>query len=208
MRQIGLSKNDMLQWRQNNLQNHFGLAPIAHESGNIDDSLAIMTGRPTWNHVSAQKHLPILITVDRLLSFSSEPASDKWRPNRDLKTLKAARTTGKTLIALAGYRSGVSAMPKSRVARLRRKMMRLRITPRCRNEFDRKILTLHSLAHLCSIFWIIFFPFVPVSGDNYWAYVPNPPLLHPVTWEDDRVPIYTNNTLFKILKCSSRLCNS
>lgn len=68
------------------------------------------------------------------------------------------------------------------------------ITPRRRNEPGRNPLTLQSLAQLCSILWIVFFPFVPASGESYWAYVPSPPMLHPVTWEDGRVPIYTNNT--------------
>lgn len=29
----------------------------------------------------------------------------------------------------------------------------------------------------------------------YWAYFPDPPLLQPVGWEDQSIPIYTNDTV-------------
>lgn len=30
------------------------------------------------------------------------------------------------------------------------------------------------------------------ASHTYWAYVPNPPLLSPITWEDSSVPIFIN----------------
>lgn len=32
-----------------------------------------------------------------------------------------------------------------------------------------------------------------VKGENYWTYYLNPPVLHPVTWEDVSVPVFVNN---------------
>ena len=34
----------------------------------------------------------------------------------------------------------------------------------------------------------------PSTADPYWAYVPNPPLLHPVSWNERNVPVYVNDT--------------
>ena len=31
------------------------------------------------------------------------------------------------------------------------------------------------------------------ANHTYWAYVPNPPLLRPITWEDSSVPIFIND---------------
>ena len=32
------------------------------------------------------------------------------------------------------------------------------------------------------------------ANHTYWAYVPNPPLLRPITWEDSSVPIFINDS--------------
>lgn len=32
-------------------------------------------------------------------------------------------------------------------------------------------------------------------SNAYWAYFPDPPLLQPVGWEDQSIPIYTNDTV-------------
>lgn len=47
--------------------------------------------------------------------------------------------------------------------------------------------------HVIDLFWLITLLTAKADG-NYWAYLPNPPLLHPVTWEDKLVPIYVNDT--------------
>jgi hypothetical protein len=33
-----------------------------------------------------------------------------------------------------------------------------------------------------------------ISGETYWAYFPNPPILHPVSWNDTGIKISTNDT--------------
>lgn len=43
------------------------------------------------------------------------------------------------------------------------------------------------------LFWLVTLPKAR-ADQNYWVYLPTPPLLHPVTWEDRRVPIYINDT--------------
>ncbi|XP_058294134.1 uncharacterized protein LOC131383361 [Hylobates moloch] len=53
--------------------------------------------------------------------------------------------------------------------------------------FTPENLFLAMLAHLS-------FQVLPTEGKIYWAYVPEPPLLRPVTWNDANVPVYTNNT--------------
>lgn len=47
------------------------------------------------------------------------------------------------------------------------------------------------LAHVLSILWLLQFT---AKAEVYWSYVPHPPVLHPVTWVDEQVPIYVNNT--------------
>ena len=32
------------------------------------------------------------------------------------------------------------------------------------------------------------------ANHTYWAYVPNPPLLRPITWEDSSVPVFVNDS--------------
>lgn len=34
----------------------------------------------------------------------------------------------------------------------------------------------------------------PTTANPYWAYVPNPPLLHPVSWNERNIPVYANDT--------------
>lgn len=51
---------------------------------------------------------------------------------------------------------------------------------------------LQRLALILSLLWILK---TQVKAEEYWAFLPNPPVLHPVTWEDnDFVPVYVNNT--------------
>ena len=35
----------------------------------------------------------------------------------------------------------------------------------------------------------------------YWAYLPDPPLLQPVDWEGQSIPIYTNETVLLLAPC-------
>lgn len=35
----------------------------------------------------------------------------------------------------------------------------------------------------------------PVSGEEYWAYVPDPPILQPVTWRAQPFTVYSNDTV-------------
>ena len=32
------------------------------------------------------------------------------------------------------------------------------------------------------------------ANPTYWAYVPGPPLLRPITWEDSSVPVFINDS--------------
>ncbi|KAM5338911.1 endogenous retrovirus group K member 25 Env polyprotein-like [Glossophaga mutica] len=51
---------------------------------------------------------------------------------------------------------------------------------------------LQQLALILSLLWMLK---TQVKAEEYWAFLPNPPVLHPVTWEDtDFVPVYVNNT--------------
>ncbi|XP_066130173.1 uncharacterized protein [Saccopteryx bilineata] len=46
---------------------------------------------------------------------------------------------------------------------------------------------------------------VEATGQNksYWAYIPNPPLVKPVTWKGDDIPVFNNHTKFLGESCSS-----
>lgn len=38
---------------------------------------------------------------------------------------------------------------------------------------------------------------LPVAGESYWAYLPKPPILHPVGWDStDHIRVLTNQTLY------------
>ena len=38
-------------------------------------------------------------------------------------------------------------------------------------------------------------------SNAYWAYFPDPPLLQPVDWEGQSIPIYTNETVLLLAPC-------
>ena len=38
-------------------------------------------------------------------------------------------------------------------------------------------------------------------SNAYWAYFPDPPLLQPVVWEGQTIPIYTNKTVLFLAPC-------
>ena len=38
-------------------------------------------------------------------------------------------------------------------------------------------------------------------SNAYWAYFPDPPLLQPVGWEGQSIPIYTNKTVLFLAPC-------
>lgn len=52
------------------------------------------------------------------------------------------------------------------------------------------------LVSMMAVLSIVSFLPISVSADDftYWAYVPNPPLLTPVTWNDDPPLIYINDS--------------
>ncbi|XP_063103513.1 uncharacterized protein LOC134475761 [Cavia porcellus] len=103
------------------------------------------------------------------------------------------------LIHPGGSQNSVYDMPKSKIEKLRRTMLRLTMTSRMRTMTRRppstRDETLLFLAQLLSITWVLHTFCMPVWADNYWAFAPNPPLLHPMSWGDnDDVTVYVNNT--------------
>lgn len=94
-------------------------------------------------------------------------------------------------------------MPKSKAARQRRRlrrlenaMSRLRLQdqqpPRNKTPVTRA--HVRGLLLLTAALWVTYMPPIIKANETYWAYLPNPPLLHPVTWEDQRIPVYVNDT--------------
>lgn len=43
------------------------------------------------------------------------------------------------------------------------------------------------------------------QGELYWAYVPDPPILHPSVWESPEIPVYVSDTHSLGLPSSSHL---
>ena len=39
----------------------------------------------------------------------------------------------------------------------------------------------------------------PIEAKSYWAYVPDPPLLQPVTWSEADLPIFYDSTFGRVL---------
>lgn len=89
-------------------------------------------------------------------------------------------------------------MPRTKIARLRRRFQRLHLTPehRSRDVVDRPqdlaMMPLTAVLQALFFLWLLTFPVG--RAENLWAYLPNPPLLHPVTWDDLQVPVYVNDT--------------
>lgn len=56
---------------------------------------------------------------------------------------------------------------------------------------------------LVVLLWLLSLP--GFRAEVLWTYLPNPPLLHPVTWEDPRVPVYVNDTKILGLPSASHI---
>lgn len=64
------------------------------------------------------------------------------------------------------------------------------------------IVSVHALQALFFL-WVLSFP--GTRAEVFWTYLPNPPLLHPVTWQDPPVPVYVNNTKILGLPSASHI---
>ncbi|KAM5309313.1 uncharacterized protein AAES06_024305 [Glossophaga mutica] len=109
---------------------------------------------------------------------SPEQGPRRVRNREDLGSREDRCYGGPTLSTHGGCPRGVSAMPMS----LRNRSTHPR---RAQRRFQQ-------LALILSLLWMLK---TQVKAEEYWAFLPNPPVLHPVTWEDnDFVPVYVNNT--------------
>ncbi|XP_042678664.1 endogenous retrovirus group K member 19 Env polyprotein-like [Centrocercus urophasianus] len=82
-------------------------------------------------------------------------------------------------------------MLKTKMGKLRRKMQRLTLT----QTWERKMqVRIRLVALILSTFWILHHG---CKAETYWAFVPNPPVIHPVTWDEPvDIPVYNNQTMF------------
>lgn len=68
--------------------------------------------------------------------------------------------------------------------------------------------TYRGVAFICfnmDIFLLLFYLSTPVQASVYWGYIPNPPLLHPATWDERRIPVYVNDTKILGLPSSNHI---
>ncbi|XP_042747095.1 endogenous retrovirus group K member 9 Env polyprotein [Lagopus leucura] len=82
-------------------------------------------------------------------------------------------------------------MPKTRMGELRRKMQRLTLTQTWERKMQERI---RLMALILSTLWILHHG---CNAETYRAFVPNPPIIHPVTWDEPvDIPVYNNQTMF------------
>ena len=103
-----------------------------------------------------------------------------------------------TRLPLGGCHSGVYAMPKTKMGKLRRQMACLSLQ---RHRQEPRMVTsmtaqdrMQPIALLISIIWMLH---RGCSAEVYWAYAPNPPITHPITWDETvDIPVYVNQTKY------------
>ncbi|XP_053924924.1 uncharacterized protein LOC128852392 [Cuculus canorus] len=131
----------------------------------------------------ARLHEPRLILMtakDLLLVFLLLTTANLWTATNGKFYLK-------TKLRHSGFRKGASDMPKTRMGKLRRRMQRLSLS----RDWETGI---RLLAMLLSTLWLLQHG---CKAETYWAFVPNPPIIHPVTWEEPTdIPVHNNQTMF------------